>query len=259
MSSSIDKLSHFHLFICIDIFVKHTRDAKVSRQRNPLGLRPSILNSTRERGRDCRSRRRERGRKRDCSTNIVEKQGKAKRSCRTKSGARARDFLLETRGGERFWQRDTAPGKRGKRTVLSFETRARVNHGKSIRESHAGRRVREATGRGRGRKGSAVPVDDRWRERERERDVSQEETKGFGSTYQPEVVTSPELRGPLVGGTLRFVPLYLPLLLLLLRLLESTFSPLEFVSCTKRQLHRRRSKQIRSSCLPFRTSLNARL
>ena len=34
---------------------------------------------------------------------------------------------------------------------------------------------------------------ERERERERERDARQEETKGFGSTYQPEVVTSPEL------------------------------------------------------------------
>lgn len=48
----------------------------------------------------------------------------------------------------------------------------------------------------RGHEGPTVPVDDRWwREREREggMDARQEETKGFGSTYQPEVVTSPEL------------------------------------------------------------------
>lgn len=99
-------------------------------------------------------------------------------------------------------------GKRAreKKTVLSFENAKRVNHGKSIRESHTGRResARAVEGgiyrRARGdprfpwmiggaeREGAAEE-----RARESERDASQEETKGFGSTYQPEVVTSPEL------------------------------------------------------------------
>lgn len=80
---------------------------------------------------------------------------------------------------------------------------------RATRDEAAARRVREDQERKGATKGPRFPwaVDDRrWREmkerqrgreaeRQSERDVSQEETKGFGSTYQPEVVTSSELRG----------------------------------------------------------------